>query len=354
MRHPGPEELLDLALGTLEARRADEARRHLGACGECAGARRELEEEQGILKKHFSDRPSPSRALEARILFSTHPQRDRATVPAIAVMVAAFLLVGTLGLIFFGPADDSDWVREQLAIKSGQASAAFDEGEHQEAIRIYNDIISMLDGREDFKSNGAEIRRLKEQVEEYMAQILEGERRMETLEDRFAATSISASEMTELKADARALNDQFSAVEGVEWLPRLTILREKMQKAVDSSLATEKRQDYQVMRQSIIDASRLDQGTGAKADWSDAIRRWKEYVAMGGISEVDKEKARGDIRRLNARAKEDLAVIRIRVRNVIQEGRRADAVLMIKSAHPRFEMTESIDDLEMLLEETRP
>ena len=304
----------------------------------------------GRIKKTGTGRGSTRATASQR--FHAEASKKKTNPISVIIGIIGAIVVIALGWVFFGPKDDSEWVREQFKIMNGKASAAFDAGQHQAAIKHYDEILLMFDGREDFKITAAEVRKLKEQVEEYVAQIIEGEKKLEKLESRFNATSISASEMTELKADARALNGQFSAVEGGDWIPRLKILREKIQKSIDSSAKIDKMKDYQAMRQAIIDACKLDQGAGGAADWSDAIKRWNDYMALDGLSDNNKEKARGDIRRLHGRAKEDLRVIRIRVRNKIEEGARADAVQLIKDAMPRFELTEVAGELKALLEET--
>ena len=73
---------------------------------------------------------------------------------------------------------------------------------------------------------------------------------------------------------------------------------------------------------------------------------------MESITRADKDRARGDIRRLNGRAKENLAIIRIRVRRLITEGSKEEAIKMLKDSLFRFEGADAEDDLRTLLEET--
>jgi hypothetical protein len=100
-------------------------------------------------------------------------------------------------------------------------------------------------------------------------------------------------------------------------------------------------------RAQIVEGRKLD-GPKGTADWSGAIRDWKDYLALQ-ISDEWRTSAKAEMARLHLPAREELDSIGKRAARMAEDGNKAEALALLKSQRARFELTESAPALEKLI-----
>lgn len=91
-------------------------------------------------------------------------------------------------------------------------------------------------------------------------------------------------------------------------------------------------------------------GDPQSADWSGAIKEWTELLKTK-ISTDLKAKVEGEIKVIQAKAKEDFARLRKKSEALAQENKMAEALDLLKQQIPRFEATETFSELEIAIKQ---
>jgi hypothetical protein len=127
----------------------------------------------------------------------------------------------------------------------------------------------------------------------------------------------------------------------VPWKPEL----ERLQADLENRMKPAS-ESWQVARERIASECRLEQR--GQADWSKALSLWQAYLA-GSVGPADRSGAESELRSIHARVREDLATLRIRVRQLRESGREEDARGEVAKHRARFKGTAAEPELEALL-----
>jgi len=361
MSHPRSEALLDLALGLSDAAAAS----HVRGCGPCSTSRRRLDEEQAVLRAHYSTverrpdleemimsslpKPATSRAQAAtrRTARATATERFHATsgkagspVKVLVGAIAAVFLV-VVGIIVLSPRVDDDVTAYHVEQALKEASVADDAGNFDLAQAKYEEALRLMGGDDKWRTRSIEVRAWIKDVRDRRADLAKAEGEFKALKSEAAACRDE--QAGGLLVRACAMRERHRAV---PWTSELDAILEKLRKSDERFRETAGRSAFQVRRAEILEKFKLDDRKAAH--WSGAIRAWKEYLAEK-ITDVDRTKAEKEIKVIQSLAREEVDSIGKRAARMVEEGSKADAVALLKSQRGRFELTESAPTLEKLI-----
>lgn len=254
-----------------------------------------------------------------------------------------FLLV--VGWILFGSSsgDQNQVIREKFTAL--MASAAQLEVDHKidDANKKLNEVLSLVGGMEGYKTQAAEIRQRIKANEDEKKLMAEATGRFAEFEKKF--DTMKPENARELSLEGKAL---MAAVEKVsfEWKPRLKIILEKIEKVRDTEKAIEDRQDFQKMRNEIVEKNNLGSKKG-DANYAGALTAWAAYVAQPS---ADKGKAEGAAKIVQQQAREEYRTIEGRAKRNTDK---AAALAEAEKQLPRFAGTDVEADFKKLLEELK-
>ena len=255
----------------------------------------------------------------------------QALVGAIAV---AFLVV--LGFVFLSPRNDKDIERYHVDKALQEARTLEDQGKLELARAKYEEALRLMIG-DDWRTRVIETRAHIKDLRRREDDLKAAEAEWKALRDQ--AKACPPEKVRELFELASRMGDRHRRV---PWEPELRQLVADLE-----SRLTQGPPDPLKRRTEIVQERKLDGPKGA-ADWSGAIRDWKGYMALK-ISEEWRKSAQAEIPRLQPLAREDLDLIGKRAARMVEEGKRAEAVALLKSQRPRFELTESAPTLEKMI-----
>ena len=255
----------------------------------------------------------------------------KALVGAIAVV---FLVV--LGFVFLMPRNDPDIDRHYVEKALEEARKLEDEGKLNLARAKYEEAIRLMIG-DQWRTLVIETRGRIKDIRGREQELSTAEAEWKALRDQ--ARACPPEKVRELYELASRMRDRHRRV---PWEPELRQLAADLE-----SRLTQGPPDPLKRRAEIIKERKLDGPKGA-ADWSGAIRDWKDYLALK-ISDDWRKAAQAEIVRLHSLAREDLDLIGKRAGRMVEEGKKAEALALLKSQRPRFELTESAPVVEKLI-----
>ncbi len=259
---------------------------------------------QGALKPVDPAKAKPgTRVNKSGRLQAARPGRPAAEAPKkknpvvlIAAGAVVVVLLGAGAFFLFGSHDGDDKVRTQIDQLVKKAEKA-EKAEHlDDAIQAYGEALKLCQG-DRHKLRASEIKKL-----------------VDTLESRRAAGSA---------VPATGSKD---------------------------ATAAEKGPDFQAKKADIAARHKLA-GDPSSADWSAALKDWSDFV-KGKLPADTKSKAEGEIRALQAKAKEEVERLRKKADALAQENKMAEAVDLIKQQLARFshpDLKEQQGELEAML-----
>jgi hypothetical protein len=102
--------------------------------------------------------------------------------------------------------------------------------------------------------------------------------------------------------------------------------------------------DFQAKKTEITDKYKLA-GDPAGADWSGAVKEWTDFAKGKPAGDV-KSKVDGEIRAIQARARQDLDRLRKKAEALAQENKMAEALDLLRQQKSRFENTDLNGELD--------
>jgi hypothetical protein len=251
---------------------------------------------QGALKPVDPAKAGAAAKPGTRVNKSGRIQASRGTRPAaeapkkkspvvlIAVAAAAVLLLGVGAFFTFGSHEGDDKVRAQIDQFVKKAEKA-EKAEHlDDAIQAYGEALKLCQG-DRWKVKASELKKL-----------------VDGLESRRTAGSTSP--------------------------------------ATGPKDATpDKGPDFQARKTEIATRHKL---SGESADWAGALKDWSDFV-KGKLPADTKGKAEGEIRAIQAKAREDVERLRKKADGLAQENKMAEAVDLIKQQLARFDQPDLKD-----------
>jgi pSer/pThr/pTyr-binding forkhead associated (FHA) protein len=267
--------------------------------------------------------------------------------PVVLVLVGiGVVFVGVVVAIMMG-GSGNETENVQARLDKLRSEAAKFEAEHKtdEAVKKLRAALQMVDGSDRFKSDAMSLKAQIKELEDTKSLMASAQSRFAAFEKKFEA--MTPAQAQDLYKEGKLLESDYKN-SSLEWLPQLKIILERINKVLDTEAATSRRQDFQVIRNEITDAHKLSRRS--EASFSGAIRAWKEYL-KGKISDDNKTKADGAVRAVNQLAREELRTIEVRVKKLVEDGKKAEAAEELKKQRPRFELTEVEADFQKLQSE---
>jgi hypothetical protein len=206
--------------------------------------------------------------------------KKKSPVALIAAGAVAVVVLGAGAFFLFGSHDGDDKVRTQIDQLVKKAEKAEKADHLDDAIQAYGEALKLCQG-DRHKLRASEIKKL-----------------VDTLESRRTAGSA---------APASGAKD---------------------------ATAAEKGPDFQAKKAEITARHKLA-GDPSSADWGAALKDWSDFV-KGKLPADTKSKAEGEIRSLQAKAKEEAERLRKKADALAQENKMAEAVDLIKQQLARF------------------
>lgn len=295
--------------------------------------------------------PGTTRSMQkasATAQFKKEASRKKVNPIAAILIGIGVIFVGVVVAILMGGSGNAHEIIQQRYEKLMADGAKLEAlGKIDDSMAKYRQALKEIEGGgERFKTAVIDLRQRLKQMDEEKKLMAEAGQEFEKLRKKFEAMKDEDAQAlyTEAKQfEERVRNANF------DWHPELKVIIERINKVIETNIAIAKREDFQVMRNEITDKHKL--GKRPEADFSGAIRDWNAYLAKSSISSDNKTKAEGAVRAINQQAREELRVIELRVKRLIENGEKQGAVDELKKHRARFELTELKPDFEKLLVE---
>lgn len=261
--------------------------------------------------------------------------RSNAVKALVGAIAVAFLVV--MGFVFLSPRDNSEIEQYHIDTAIREAHAAEDAGKLDLAAAKFEEALRLMGGSETWRTRAIEVRGRIKDLKQRRADLATAEADWKAL--RAEAEACPPEKVRDLFERARRMQERHR---NVPWSAALDDVVRKLEDRLKSGPP-----DPQKRRVQIVEARTLDGPRGA-ADWSGAIRDWRDYVALE-ISEDWRKAAKAEMARLHPLAREDVDLMGKRAARMTEDGKKAEAVALLKSQRARFELTESAGTLEKLI-----
>lgn len=253
------------------------------------------------------------------------------------------VLVGAIGAVFLlavafillRPRDDEGIVAYHIEQALQRARAAESEGRLDDAMAAYVEALGHIGGDEKRKTHAIEVRGWIRELKARRDDLARAEAEWKRLKAQ--CDTCTDAQARERLADARAMRERHRAMPWVAALDGEILKLEKREKVGDVPDPLKKRAE-------IVAKRNLEDRKGA-ADWSGAVRDWKDYLSLKLPAEY-RPKAEDELARLQPLAREDFDLVRKRADRMVEEGRTKETLDLLKSQRKRFELTGSAEALE--------
>jgi pSer/pThr/pTyr-binding forkhead associated (FHA) protein len=280
--------------------------------------------------------------------FHKEARKGKSNPIAMLLIGIGVVFVGVLGFIFMGGGGggaEAEAAHERYQQVRDKAAAAESDHKYDEAIKLYKQALDMAGGAERYKTDVMSMKASIKGIEDAKKAMVE-------LAARFAAYEKKLDGMkTEQARDLwKEGKDLMAVVEGstVEWKPRLRQIIETLERTLDTEAQTSKREDFQVIRNEIVEKYKLANNKG-EADYSGAVKAWKEYLTK---PKADKAKTDQALQSITLNAKDEFGRIRSRAQRNAEKDKAA-ALADAEKQFPRFEATDVAEDFKKLIDELK-
>jgi pSer/pThr/pTyr-binding forkhead associated (FHA) protein len=280
--------------------------------------------------------------------FHADARRKKTNPIAILIGVIAVAFLGGLAFIFLGGGDDPEIIKAQLEEITKKAAADYDADRYDDAVAKYRQALDLIKGNDKYSSKVAMLKATITEVEERKKDRALADQAFQDFKKKF---DTNAAPPRQLWDEGRKLQDAYAKAE-LPWKKDLAETLEKIDNLLKTESAINRRQDFQVRRNEIIKNCKLDDKKAA--EWGSAIKAWKEYLEGkegSKPSDDNRNKAENEVRGLQNRAHEDLEGLKKAAQRLVEDNKKADAVELLKQQRPRFEGTESAEDLEKVIKD---
>ncbi len=288
-------------------------------------------------------RSQTRRAPRATATERFHATAGRGGSPVkILIGVIAGVFAIAVGAILLAPRNDDDLVNYRVAEAVKAAHAAEAAGDLALAQARYEEALRLMEG-ERWRTRAIELRASVNDLKSRRSDLAKAEAEWKAL--RAEAEGATLESAAGLLARARLMRERHREV---PWGRELDATVERLARMAATKRDMDRRTEFQVRRAEI--AERFKVGEPSGGDWSGALGDWKAYLGET-ITDVDRGKAENETRSLQRRAREEWSRIASRARRLVEEGRRAEALALLRAERPRFEATEVAEELRKRIEE---
>ena len=234
-----------------------------------------------------------------------------------------------LAFVLLGGSPPIDTVPDAVAALEAKARQAEDAGRLEEAIALFQQLLKLVEGREDYRISSIEWRRV---IKDLQAEAVD----MKTLDAEFAALEreAKACKPEEVRAVWEKVKRFQVRVERLKrpWSPRLVQveaeLRDRLPKPPPSWAEWGKK---------VVEECKLERR--GEAQWGLALRRWDEYLALK-LDAGDLRGGEGARRNVEQRAREEVASLKGRKTSIDD----------LRRQRPRFEGTAALAELDRAID----
>lgn len=254
------------------------------------------------------------------------------------------VLVGTIGAVFLvavawillSPRNDEGITLYHVDQAIGEAHKADDRGDLALAQAKYEEALRTMGDGERWKTRAIELRAAIQELKTRRADLAKAEAEWKALQAEIGACPDA--QVHDVLTKTKAVRERHRAM---AWVAAIDAEIAKLEKRQDALRVPDPPQK----RKEIVEKRKLDDRKGA-ADWSGAVRDWKDYLALPRLPADYRPKAQEELARVHALAREDFDLLRKRADRTAEEKGKKDALELLKSARKRFELTESAPALE--------
>jgi hypothetical protein len=251
--------------------------------------------------------------------------------------IGACLAVVATFILFADPVDAGAAFDARIGIAEREIAVLESQGRFLDAAAGLDGLVRQVAGREEYVGRAAEWRARARSDRDLAAELRKAYEEFLSLKAR--AEKASKDELRPLWEEGQRLKSRIAGAP-VSW-----------KKEVDDLLAAIERrmvppsEPWQKARDRISAECRLDRR--GEADWSRALRLWKEFLA-GSAGAADRSGAESELRSIQARVREDFALVRGKVQRLREAGRPDEARAEAAKHRPRFAGTSAEAEIEVL------
>lgn len=303
----------------------------------------------GAIKKTTGRVPgSTSRSMSkasATQKFHKEARKGKSNPITMILVGIGVIFLGVLGFVLFGSSGSNEAQAQHEKYEQVKAEAASLEsaGKYAEAIKKYKAAIQMGEGYDRYKSDVMTMKATIKTIEETMKIVAEAGVRFTDFEKKFEARKTE--QLRDLWKEGKDLQAAIGDAE-FDWKKSLKVMLERIDKELDTERQMAKQQDFQVIRNDIVEKHRLGSNKG-DAQYSEAVKAWKAYLAQPA---ADKGKTEQALQSIQLNAKDEYKRLEGRLR---RNADKAAALAEAEKQFPRFELTDVNADFKKLIEELK-